>query len=183
MKTHYKNAIHSSPLPNQTLTKSGNLFCTVILSETLPFAKRTAKCSRRTPAIFQSLALVALFAFTSTAPAQTDWIRTGTGLGVEKVRLAAANFKLSTNDPRNAALLTSFNDTLESDLENAGIFDMVSKSFHPSSIPGSPPEVKFLEWSAPPPNASMLAFGSLGATAGGLTVQGWLDDVKNPLSA
>src|SRR5882724_3711055 len=127
--------------------------------------------------------MTAILLLNSASPAQTDWIRTGTGLGVEKVRLAAANFKLSSNDPRNAALLTAFNDTLEADLENAGIFDMVSKSFHPTSIPGSPPEVKFLEWSAPPPNASMLAFGSLGATAGGLTVQGWLDDVKNPLSA
>src|SRR5258706_14338473 len=131
-----------------------------------------------------ALALVAIVFMTSVpSHAQQDWIRTGTGLGVEKVRLAAADFKASSADPRNAALLTAFNDTLENDLENAGIFDMVSKSFHPTSIPGSPPEVKFLEWSAPPPNASMLAFGSLGATAGCLTGQGWLDDVKNPLSA
>jgi len=80
-------------------------------------------------------------------------------------------------------LLKAFNDTLENDLENAGIFDMVSKSFHPVTTPASPGDVKFQEWSALPPNASMLAFGSLGATAGGMTVQGWLDDVKNPLSA
>src|SRR5258708_7141671 len=124
-----------------------------------------------------------ILAASAASPAQTDWIRTGTGLGVEKVRLAAANFKSSSADPRNAALLTSFNDTLETDLENAGIFDMVSKSFHPTSIPASPPEVKFLEWSGPPPNASMLAFGALGVTAETMTVQGWLDDVKNPLSA
>src|SRR5207248_8892884 len=31
----------------------------------------------------------------------------------------------------------------------------------------------------PPPNASMLAFGNLGATGNNLTVQGWLYDVKN----
>ena len=34
-------------------------------------------------------------------------------------------------------------------------------------------------WGAPPPNAAMLAFGSLGVSAGTLQVQGWLFDVKN----
>ncbi len=33
----------------------------------------------------------------SGAPAQ-DWIRTGTGLGVEKIRLAVPDFKLAAND-------------------------------------------------------------------------------------
>src|SRR5882672_2982757 len=120
---------------------------------------------------------------TVTTVAQQDWIRTGTGLGVEKVRLAAADFKASSADPRNAALLKAFNDTLENDLENAGIFDMVSKSFHPVNVPAMQGEVKFAEWSAPPPNASMLAFGSLGTAAESMTMQGWLDDVKNPQSA
>ncbi len=60
-----------------------------------------------------------------------DWIRTGTGLGVEKVRLAASYFKPSTQDANNAALLKTFNDTLWNDLDNAGIFEMVSKSFYP----------------------------------------------------
>jgi TolB protein len=184
MKTYFKNAIDLSPFPERTLVQSRRPLPVVILSETLQFAKRTARCSRRTPALFHSLTLGALLVLTITSSwAQTDWIRTGTGLGVEKVRLAAANFKPSTTDPRNAALLTAFNDTLENDLENAGIFDMVSKSFHPATLPGMQGEVKFLEWSAPPPNASMLAFGNLGTTAGGMTVQGWLDDVKNPLSA
>ena len=114
---------------------------------------------------------------------QEDWIRTGTGLGVEKVRLAAADFKPSSADPRNTALLKAFNDTLWNDLNNAGIFDMVSKSFYPLSAPAAPAEVKFSDWSSPPPSASMLAFGSLGVTADSMTVQGWLDDVKNPQSA
>ena len=34
-----------------------------------------------------------------------DWIRTGTGLGVEKVRLAASDFKPTTPDPKNPDLL------------------------------------------------------------------------------
>ncbi len=60
-----------------------------------------------------------------------DWIKTGTGLGVEKVRLAVPDFNASTQDAKNADLLKAFNDTLWNDLDNAGIFDMVSKSFYP----------------------------------------------------
>lgn len=108
-----------------------------------------------------------------------DWIRTGTGLGVEKIRLAVPDFKTSTQDAKNADLLKAFNDTLWNDLDNAGIFELVSKSFNPLDIPSAPAEVKFEQWSAPPPNASMLAFGNLGVTGDHVAVQGWLYDVKN----
>ena len=92
---------------------------------------------------------VLLVAFCASALAQ-DWIRTGTGLGVEKVRLAATDFKPSTQDAKNADLLKTFNDTLWNDLDNAGIFDMVSKSFLPTTTPGNPGEVRFNDFSAPP---------------------------------
>src|SRR5690242_6415970 len=122
--------------------------------------------------------IIALISLLSYGVAQ-DWIKTGTGLGVEKVRLAAADFQPSTQDAKNAELLKAFNDTLWSDLDNAGIFDMVSKSFNPTAPLGSPSDVKFEQWNAPPPNAAMLAFGNLGVTAANVTVQGWLYDVKN----
>ncbi len=109
-----------------------------------------------------------------------DWIRTGTGLGVEKVRLAVPDFKTATADPRNAELLKAFNDTLWNDLENAGIFDLVSKSFYPLAVPGTPQEVKLDAWGNPPPNAAMLAYGNLGVTGNDVAAQGWLYDVKNP---
>jgi len=118
----------------------------------------------------------------SAAAAQQDWIRTGTGLGVEKVRLAAADFKPTTTEPPAPELLKVFNDTLFADLENAGIFDMVSKSFYPLQVPGTPAEMNLGAWSNPPPNASMVAFGNLGAAAGQVSVQGWLFDVKNAQS-
>ncbi len=111
-----------------------------------------------------------------------DWIRTGTGLGVEKVRLAASDFKPSSPDPKNAELLKAFNDTLWNDLDNAGIFEMVSKSFYPLEVPGNPSEVRFEAWSGPPPNASMLAFGDLGVANNNVLVHGWLYDVKNTAS-
>jgi TolB protein len=126
---------------------------------------------------FTTIAL--LFLLASAALAQ-DWIRTGTGLGVEKVRLAAADFKPATQDPKNTDLLKTFNDTLFNDLDNAGIFDLVSKSFYPLQVPGQPSELNASEWNASPaPNASMLAFGNLGVAADKVTVQGWLYDVKN----
>lgn len=108
-----------------------------------------------------------------------DWIKTGTGLGVEKIRLAVPDFKASTQDPKNTDLLKVFNDTLWNDLDNAGIFEMVSKSFYPLGPVGAPADVKFDAWSSAPPSAAMLAFGNLGASGNGLTVQGWLYDVKN----
>lgn len=111
-----------------------------------------------------------------------DWIKTGTGLGVERIRIAVPEFKASSPDPRNSELLRTFNDTLWNDLTNAGFFDMVSKSFYPLGQVGQPTDVKFDAWGQAPVNAAMLAFGNLGANGNNLVVQGWLDDVKNPNS-
>ncbi|HUO59902.1 MAG TPA: Tol-Pal system beta propeller repeat protein TolB [Candidatus Acidoferrales bacterium] len=107
-----------------------------------------------------------------------DWIRTGTGLGVEKVRLAAADFSLNA-DAQNAGLRTTFNDVLWNDLTQAGIFDMVSKSFYPLGNFGMPTDIQLNAWSSPPPNAAMLAFGNMAVSGGNLIVQGWLFDVRN----
>ena len=124
-------------------------------------------------------AIAVLFALAASGSAQ-DWIRTGTGLGVEKVRLAASDFKAGTPDSKNTDLLKTFNDTLWNDLDQAGIFDLVSKSFYPLQAPGQPSEINFTAWNSPPPNASMLAFGNLGASGDKVMVQGWLYDLKNP---
>src|SRR5215472_8022250 len=91
----------------------------------------------------------------STSLIAQDWIRTGTGLGVEKVRLAVPDFRQATADSTNQNLATVFNATLWSDLLSAGIFEMVSKSYYPLAVPGMPQDVKPGEWSTPPPNASM----------------------------
>jgi len=121
---------------------------------------------------------LSLLLLTTCAVAQ-DWVKTGTGLGVEKIRLAVPDFKASTQDAKNPDLLKTFNDTLWNDLDNAGIFDMASKSFYPLGQIGLPADVKFEMWSAAPANAAMLAFGNLGISGTNVTVQGWLYDVKN----
>lgn len=128
-----------------------------------------------------SLLILLCSLFLSTSFAQ-DWVRTGSGLGVEKVRLAVPDFKPSNNDPQNDALLKTFNETFWNDLDNSGVVELISKSFYPLQVPGQPPEVTFGIWNSPPPNAAMLAFGNLGVAGGKLTVQGWLYDVKNTAS-
>ena len=137
-------------------------------------------CSSQTrPNLQPFLGLLFLFLLVLPSFAQQDWIRTGTGLAVEKIRLALPDFKPCTNDAKNPDLLKAFNDTLWNDLDNAGIFELVSKSFYPLQQPGQPADVKFDTWNAPPPNASMLVFGNLGVSGDNVTVQGWLYDVKD----
>ncbi|HKW19359.1 MAG TPA: Tol-Pal system beta propeller repeat protein TolB [Terriglobales bacterium] len=131
--------------------------------------------------MLRPLLVLLLVSFTLSASAQ-DWIKTGTNLGVEKARIAVPDFKPNSQDPRNTELLKTFNDTLWNDLDNAGIFDMVSKSFYPLAQIGAPTDVKFETWGSPPPNAAYLVFGNLAASGNNVTVQGWLYDVKNTAS-
>ncbi len=169
------------------MTLPSNKYRVTILSYGVRFSeKRMDPRVRPTPRRWtrslhrMALVLVLMFVctFAGSAFAQ-DWVKTGTSLGVAKVRLAVPDFKPANADPQNTALLKTFNDTLWNDLDVSGVVELVSKSFYPLQTPGQPPEVNFLAWNAPPPNAGMLAFGSLGVASGRLTVQGWLYDVKN----
>ena len=124
--------------------------------------------------------LLALFIATALPLAAQDWIRTGTGVGVDKIRLAVPEFKQASADAQLPALAKTLNDVLWSDLEQAGIFDMVSKSFYPLGQYGAPADVRLDAWGVPPPNTNMIAFGNASVGGGYLGVQGWLFDVKNP---
>jgi TolB protein len=114
--------------------------------------------------------------------AAQDWVHTGSNLGNAKIRLAAADFKPVGADPGTPALKATFDATLFSDLANAGIFDMVSKTMAPQATPGSPQEISLPQWSSAPANAEMVAFGALSADNGRLIVYGWLDDTRNTAS-
>ena len=111
-----------------------------------------------------------------------DWVHTGTNLGQARIRMAAADFKPVGADPDTPALKATFDATLFSDLANAGIFDMVSKSMAPQATPGSPQEISLPQWAAAPANAEMVAFGALSSANGRLIVYGWLDDARNTAS-
>ena len=111
-----------------------------------------------------------------------DWVRTGTNLGAQRIRIAAANFKPGVVSPEESTLKQTFDQTLYSDLQNAGIFDMVSKSLAPPLTPGSQQEVPLAPWAAAPSNAEMLAFGTFTVNGSQLAVTGFLDDTKNTQS-
>jgi TolB protein len=124
-------------------------------------------------------ALCSLMALASLHLNAQDWVHTGSNLGNARIRIATADFKSVGADPQTPALKATFDSTLYNDLQNAGIFDMVSKSFAPQVTPGSPQEMNLSQWSADPANAAMVAFGALSSSGGRLVVYGWLDDVRN----
>jgi TolB protein len=127
-------------------------------------------------------ALILLAGLAPSFSAAQDWIRTGSNLGSERIRLAAADWKPVGADPQTATLKTAFDATLYSDLTSAGIFDLVSKSLIPQATPGAPQEINLSQWSATPSNAAMVAFGALSVTNGRLIVYGWLDDARNSVN-
>ncbi len=126
-----------------------------------------------------ALLLPAMALCASAATALQGKITIELNMGQERPRLAVSDFKAATSDPQTGPLNTIFNQTLWYDLDNAGIFEMVAKSFYPLQTPGQPAELRQAAWGNPPPNAGLLAFGNLGANNGKLEVQGWLFDVKN----
>jgi TolB protein len=129
------------------------------------------------------LFLLSLVVFSVPQLFAQDWLVTGTNMGNQRIRLAAADFKPVGGDPQTTPLKTVFDSTLFSDLQNAGIFDMVSKSLAPQATPGSPQEMVVSQWSAAPANASMVAFGAFSVDNGRLVVYGWLDDANNAANA
>lgn len=129
-------------------------------------------------AILTGLILLALTGDALGVHPQEDWFRTGTGLGVEKVRLAVPAFAA-----RSAAVETAagvFNATLWNDLEMSGIVELVSPSFHPLQTPTRLEELQAEAWVAPPATAHMVAFGGLQFAENQLLVDAWLSDVRNP---
>ncbi len=127
---------------------------------------------------FWLAALTILVVSTSTLHAQ-DWFKTETSSGAANIRIAVADFKPTSSDAQTTPLKSTFDATLYSDLANAGIFDIVSKSLLPQSTPGGPSEISLPQWANAPTSAAMIAFGSLGVQSGRLTVNGFLFDAKN----
>ena len=124
------------------------------------------------------ITLIVLCRFLSAAA--QDRIKIELNMGQERPRIAVPDFKAANADAQTGPLNTVFNQTLWNDLDNAGIFDLVAKSFYPSQTPGQPAELQAKIWGDPPPNAGVLTFGNLGVNNGKVDVQGWLYDVKNP---
>jgi TolB protein len=85
--------------------------------------------SRETNRRFVILTALAAFLilFGAKPAAAQDWFKTGTGLGVSKVRVAAPDFVI--RGATSPALEKTFHDVLWNDLEYSGILELVSASF------------------------------------------------------
>jgi TolB protein len=123
------------------------------------------------------LVVIATLAFSRPAAAQ-DWFRTGTGLGVEKPRVAVADFAPRADVAKSHATL--FTQVVRDDLGFSGILDVASPSLYPTAQPGIPSELKFVSWSDSPINAHFVAFGNLVDSASEAAIQAWFYDVTNP---
>jgi TolB protein len=123
-------------------------------------------------------ALLILLASAASVRAQ-DWFKTETSSGVSNIRIAVADFKPLSADPQTADLKKTFDTTLYSDLANAGIFDIVSKSLLPQATPGAPAEIGLQQWSVAPASAAMVAFGGFSIQGGKVVCNGYLFDAKN----
>ncbi|MCL4523469.1 MAG: translocation protein TolB [Acidobacteria bacterium] len=121
--------------------------------------------------------LASLLFFAASPAAAQDWFRTGTGLGVEKPRVAVADF--APRSPSSQPLANIFTDVLRADLEYSGIIEVVSKSMNPLQSPSVPSEFRHADWNAPPAEAHLLAYGNINASGNDLVIEAWLSDARN----
>jgi len=122
------------------------------------------------------LCFLYLLPFSSTSFAQ-DWFRAGTGLGVDKPRIAVTDFTPRADNAKAHATL--FTQTVRDDLSFSGIIELVSPSFYPTQAPSEPQELQRPVWTGPPLNANFVAFGNLTETSTEVAIPAWMYDVRS----
>jgi len=133
------------------------------------------RITRAVPIFF--LYLLYLLPFSSTSLAQ-DWFRTGTGLGVDKPRIAVTDFAPRADNAKPHAAL--FTQVVREDLSFSGVIELVSPSFYPTQVPSTPNELAKTLWTDPPLNANFVAFGNLTESAAEVSIPAWMFDVRSP---
>ena len=135
-----------------------------------------ASLSLKIPALIL-LSLIVLA--TKLVSAQEGWFRTGTGIGMEKPRIAVPDFAPRSTEATSHATL--FTNVVRDDLSFSGILELVSPSFYPTTQPLTQPgELRFLTWTDPPLNSNFVAFGNLTETSAEVVIYAWMYDVRNP---
>jgi len=129
----------------------------------------------RGPILFGLFGVIALLLVPS-GWAQSDLIKTGTGIGMERTRLAVSSFSTPSD---NTELMRVFDDTLWNDLDYAGIFDLAPKSFYPLALPARPAEVRLEQWTGPPVSAQMVVLGNAIRSGEQVQIEGFLVDPRN----
>ena len=125
----------------------------------------------------QLLFIVVALLNSQPASAQ-DWVRTGTGLGQAKPRVAVADFAPRSDAAKSHSSL--FTQVVREDLQFSGILDLASPSFYPPQVVSVPAELKAPAWIEQPTNANYVGFGNLTESTSEVTIQAWLFDVRNP---
>jgi TolB protein len=128
------------------------------------------------------VSLVLAMAVLSLVPSRSthgQQITTGISRGAPSIRIAVTGFPAQSSDSNLGQLTTEFNSVLWNDLDTAGIFDLVSRSYYPVKVPISPGDVVPDQWSNPPVSTQMLVFGKTEFVNANLVVTAYLYDVKN----
>jgi TolB protein len=103
--------------------------------------------------------------------------------------------KIAIPDLRGAGETAQFmnvvNQTLFSDVQDSGLFEMAGKSLYPQVTPQQPSDFQepgptaagrrapwLTDWSSPPVSAKYLAFGYAGPQSNQIVLSGWLFDVN-----
>jgi TolB protein len=122
--------------------------------------------------------LFAVLLLISTPAFAQDWFRISTGLGVEKPRVAVADFAPRSDTSKAHSSL--FTQVVRDDLGFSGILELASPSFYPQQQPSIPSELRFTNWTDSPVNAHFVAFGNLTESTSEVAIQAWFYDVTNP---
>jgi TolB protein len=123
------------------------------------------------------LAFVILCLLVALPAAAQDWFRTGTGLGVEKPRIAVPDFVAPADNAKSHATL--FTTVVRDDLAFSGILELVSPSFYPTQPLSQPGELRNLTWTDPPLNSNFVAFGNLTESSAEVGISAWMYDVRS----
>ncbi|HYL62393.1 MAG TPA: translocation protein TolB [Candidatus Methylomirabilis sp.] len=133
--------------------------------------------SKRCRCLLTFAALCLLATCARAQEGQAPWIRTGTGLGVEKIRLAVSQFGPRADNAKTHA--EQFTQIVRDDLAFSGVVDMLNPSFYPLAAPTQPGELNYAEWTDPQINVHYLAFGNISETTSEVAIQAWLYDVTS----
>ncbi len=130
--------------------------------------------------LFVAALLVFVTASAGAQQGQSPWFRTGTGLGVDKIRLAVAEF--ASRDDNAKTHSAQFTQIVRDDLAFSGVVELVSPSFYPAQSPTQPSELQNAAWTDPQVNSHYVAFGNLSETTSEVAIQAWLYDATLPSS-
>src|SRR5229473_2259394 len=150
-----------------------------------PRPARTARVRGKPEVMVQRSRCICVFTFCllllagrAAAQEKGDWFHIGTGLGVDKPRVAVADFAARADNAKSHSQL--FTQVVRDDLQFSGIIDLVSPSFYPVQVPSVPGELRNSDWTTPQVNSNLIAFGNVTETASEVVISGWLFDVRSP---